>query len=158
MENTMIALAENKTLIPLTSAKSTGLNGLGIPQVEAATIKKGRLRELTQTLESGAVGRRFQNLRVTAVKTTEGGVESAKVFLQFEVFGDDNVPQAANSGFDAALCSGPACLLALPPATLFLPYARFWYDNRFVFDVTVEHFEKADGFEFIAKPDRVRVL
>jgi len=158
MENTVIALSEQKALIPLASARSNGLNDLGVPRLETAMIKKGRLHELTQAVESGAVGRRFQNLRITAIKTAEGGVESTKVFVQFEVFGDDNVPEADGSGFEAALYGGVERLCVLRPGVVFMPYARCWYDNRFVFDVPAEVFERTDGFEFIARPDRVRAL
>ena len=154
----MSALAENKTFIDVAIAKPTGLNDLGAPLLESSMVKKGKLHEFTQDLEDGRVGRRFQNLRVTAVKTVEGGIASAKIFVQFEVFGDDNVPEAANSGFEIALYAGPEGLLELTPASMFLPYARFWYDNRFVFDVTAEVFDRTDRFEFIAKPDQVRSI
>jgi hypothetical protein len=158
MENTVIALSETKMLIPLASDKATGLNDLGVPQIETAVIRRGKLHELTQELEGGAVGRRFQNLRVTAIKTTEAGVESAKIFVQFEVFGDDNVPAADGSGFEAALYGAGARLCALYPGAVFMPYARSWYENRFVFDVPIDVFEMTDGFEFIARADRVRML
>ncbi|WP_139559426.1 hypothetical protein [Methylotetracoccus oryzae] len=154
----MIALSEKKLLIPLKSAKATGLNDLGVPQPETAVIRKGTLHELTQRLESGAVGRRFQNLRVIAIKATEGGIESAKVFIQFEVFGDDNVPETESSGFEAALYGGSECLFALRPGAMFMPYARSWYENRFVFDIPIDVFERADGLEFTARADSVRAL
>lgn len=154
----MIALAENKTSIPLAIAKPTGLNDLGVPQLETALVKKGKSQELIQVQETGAIGRRFQNLRVTGIKTSEGGVESCKVFVQFEVFGDDNVPAAANSGFAAALYAGEEALFELSPGALFLPYARCWYENRFVFDVPADAFERADRIEFIAQPDWVRAI
>ena len=154
----MLALSEKKMLIPLASAKPTGLNDLGVPQLETAAIRKGKLHELTQALESGAVGRRFQNLRVTAIKTTEGGTESAKVFVQFEVFGDDNTPVAESSGFEAAFYRGEERLCTLCPGAVFMPYARSWYENRFVFDLPMDVFERADSFEFIARADRVRAL
>ena len=154
----MPTLTENKTSIDLAITKPTGLNDLGVPLLETTRVKKGKLHEFTQALEDGKLGRRFQNLRVTAIKTVEGGIESAKMFVQFEVFGDDNVPEAANSGFEAALYAGPEGLLELTPGSMFLPYAHFWYDNRFVFDVTAEVFDRTDRFEFIAKPDQVRSI
>lgn len=154
----MSILAENKMLIEMAIAKPTGLNDLGIPLFDGAVVKKGKLREFSQSLEDGRIGRRFQNLRIIAIKTMEGAIESAKVFIQFEVFGDDNVPEATNSGFAAILYAGPDCLLELPPDSIFLPYARFWYDNRFVFDVSVDVFDRSDRLEFIARPDQVHII
>jgi hypothetical protein len=158
LENAVPVLTENKMLIEMAIAKPTGLNDLGAPLLENTIVKKGKLREFSQSLEDGRIGRRFQNLRVTAIRTMQGAIESAKIFIQFEVFGDDNVPEAANSGFAARLYAGPECLLELTPDTMFLPYARFWYDNSFVFDVSADVYDRIDHFEFIARPDQVRII
>lgn len=154
----MPMLVESKTPIKLAPAKSNGLNELGVPVLPSTAVKKGKLQEFAQLLEGGQVGRRFQNLRVSAVKTTEGGVESAKLFVQFEVFGDDNVPLAEGSGFQAGLYGGGDRLLELPPAKVYLPYARFWYENQFVFEINAAVFDRVDQLEFVANADQVRVF
>ena len=46
----------------------------------------------------------------------------------------------------------------LASSSLFLPYANFWYLNRFVFDVPAAELAQADRFEFIAKPEEVRSI
>ncbi|WP_349251895.1 hypothetical protein [Azoarcus sp. L1K30] len=156
----MPTLAENTTFIELKAAKPTGLSltQLGVPQLDCTVVKKGKLHELNQMLEDGRVGRRFQNVRVTGVKTREGEVETAKIFIQFEVFGDDNVPQADNSGFAAALMAGTESLTPLPPTVAFLPYARAWFENQFVFDVPTAVFDCAERIELTLKADKVRML
>jgi hypothetical protein len=77
------------------------------------------------------------------------------VYILFEAFGDNNVPVAANSGFDLKLYAGTESLQELSPGSLFLPYANFWYDNRFVFDIPLAVFDRVDRLGFIAKPDQV---
>jgi hypothetical protein len=151
-------LTENTTLIDLKPAKSTGLGmaQLGFPVLDSTLVKKGKLNEFLQSTADGKVGRRYQNIRVTAVKTAEGGVESAKVFLQFEVFGDDNVPEGANGGYTVALLSGTETLLTLPASSLFLPYGRAWYENQVVFDVPLEVFGKADKLQLTVNTDQIR--
>jgi hypothetical protein len=161
MESIIVpALAENTTQIELAVAKPKGLSltQLGIPLQEGCVIKKGKLHEFIQLLDDGKVGRRFQNIRVTGVKTREGGSESAKVFVEFEIFGDDNVPVAANSGFGVALCAGGERLLALPPSSAFLPYAGTWYENQFVYDVPTALFDRCDGLQFATRADQVRMI
>lgn len=160
MESNVPELAENTTTIELKAAKSTGLSltQLGVPQLDSTAVKKGKLHELIQLLDDGKVGRRFQNIRITSVKTSEGGVESAKIFIQFEVFGDDNVPLAANSGFSAKLQWGAENLATLPSRSAFMPYARAWFDNQFVFDVPTSAFDRADTLTFTALADEVRVI
>lgn len=158
VESAMPLLAANRTFIDLAPARPSGLNSLGVPLQESSVVKKGKLHEFTQALAGGKIGRRFQNLRVTAIRTAEGGLESTKLFVEFEVFGDDNLPLAANSGFDAVLYAGSQPLLALAPGSVFLPYACFWYENRFVFDLPAGIFDEADRLEFIAKPDQVRSI
>ena len=154
----MPQLLENKAFIDLTVAKPTGLADLGVPLVETSVIKKGRLHEFTQTLGDGKVGRRFQNLRVTAVKTLEGTVEGAKILIEFEVFGDDNVPESTNSGFVASLYADAEKLIEWSAGEMFLPYAHFWYENHFAFAIPLELFERADRVEFIANSDPVRAI
>lgn len=159
-ESIVPVLVENSALIELKSAKPTGLGmaQLGVPVGDGTQVKKGALHEFLQSTGDGVVGRRYQNLRVTAVRTAEGGVESAKVFVAFEVFGDDNVPEGANGGFAAALWKGEAVLLALPVTALFLPYGRAWYENQAVFDVPLAAFDAADGLQFTACADTVRAI
>lgn len=156
----MPVLTENTVLIPLKSAKTTGLGmaQLGFPVLDSTQVKKGKLHEFLQSTAEGQVGRRFQNIQVTAVRTTEGGIESAKVFVLFEVFGDDNVPEAANSGYRVALLQGNETLLTLPVSSLFLPYGRVWYENRAVFELPLAVFEQADQLQFTALSDQVRAI
>ena len=154
----MPTLLENKTPIQVGVAKPSGLNELGVPLPASATVKKGRLQEFMQVIEGGQVGRRFQNLRVTAVKTSEGDIQSAKLFLQFEAFGDDNVPTSHNSGFAATLYSGGDRLLEVSAGSLYLPYARHWYENQFAFDISTIVFDRVDRIEFVAKADQVRII
>lgn len=156
----MPVLTENTALIALKSAKPTGLGmtQLGIPVLDSTQVKKGKLHEFLQSTEDGKVGRRYQNIRVTAVRTAEGGVESGKVFLQFEVFGDDNVPEGACGGYSVALLSGAEVLLTLPASSLFLPYGRAWYENQVVFDVPLTIFDKAEQLQLTVAADRVRAI
>ncbi len=151
-------LLESKTYIDLAIAKPTGLNDLGAPILENTVVKKGKVHEFSQPMADGKVGRMFQNLRVTAIKTSEGGIESAKIFVSFEAFGDSNVPKAANSGIKIRLYASTENLLELAPDSMFLPYANFWYDNRFAFDIPCAVFDRIDRLEFIAKPDQVRAI
>lgn len=160
MESTVPALTENTTFIDLKPAKSTGLSltELGVPVLDSTVVKKGKLHEFIQLLEDGKVGRRFQNIRVTGVKTSEGGIESAKIIVQVEVFGDDNVPLAANSGFGGTLLAGPENLAELAPNSVFLPYARAWFENQFVYEVPTELFDRADRMAFTVRADQVRMI
>lgn len=151
-------LLESKTYIDLAIAKPTGLNDLGVPILETTVVKKGKLHEFSQPMADGKVGRMFQNLRITGIKTSEGGAEAAKIFVSFEVFGDSNIPKAANSGFAIRLYASTENLLELAPDSMFLPYANFWYDNRFSFDIPCAVLDGADRLEFIAKPDQVRII
>ena len=151
-------LIESKTYIDLAIAKPTGLSDLGAPILDATVVKKGKLHEFSQPQSSGKAGRMFQNIRITGIKTPEGGTEQARIFASFEAFGDSNVPIAANSGFAIRLYAGSEDLLELAPDSMFLPYANFWYDNRFAFDIPCEIFDRADRIEFIAKPDQVRAV
>lgn len=151
-------LLESKTFIDLAIAKPTGLNDLGAPLLDSTVVKKGKLHEFSQPVADGKVGRMFQNLRVTVIKTIEGGIELARLFVSFEVFGDSNVPKAGNSGIGIKLYAGSESLLDLTPGSMYLPFANFWYDNRFTFEVTCEVFDRLDRVEFIASPDQVRLI
>lgn len=154
----MPALQETRTVVTLAPAKPAGLADLGVPLVEATVVKKGRVHEFQQLLPDGKIGRRFQDLRVIAIKTVEAGVPSAKLFVQFEVFGDNTAAPTNGGGFEADLFAGPRQLASLSSGSLFLPYASFWYPNRFVFEVPIADFDQADRLEFIAKPEEVRAV
>lgn len=154
----MPSLQETRAVVTLAPAKPTGLADLGAPLVEDAMVKKGRAHEFPQLLADGAIGRRFQDVRVIGIKTVEGGVTSAKFFIQFEVFGDNTTVSTTGVGFDAVLFAGERQLARLSSSSLFLPYANFWYPNRFVFDVPAADFDRVDRLEFIAKPEEVRAV
>lgn len=154
----MPALLLSTASIPLKPAKTNGLAELGVPMLDSTLVKKGKLGEFEQLQDNGKVGRRFQNIRVTAVKATEGDKVSAKVIVVFEAFGDDNVPEAGNQGVAAVLSAGGQTLLEVPLGALFLPYGCCWYENRFSFDIGNEVFEQLDQFGFVAKADEVRVI
>jgi hypothetical protein len=152
------SLQEFRTVVALAPSKPAGLADFGAPLVDTAVVKKGRVHEFLQALTDGTIGRRFQDLRVTGIRTVEAAVPCAKLFVQFEVFGDNTAAPANGVGFDAALYSGSQQLAGLSSSSLFLPYGNFWYPNRFVFDVPVTDFDRADRFEFIAKPEEVRTI
>ena len=152
----MPALQEIRTVVTLAPAKPAGLADLGTPLVDTTLVKKGRVHEFAQVLTDGKIGRRFQDLRVIGIHTVEGAVPSAKFFVQFEVFGDSTAAPTNGVGFEAVLYAGAQQLASLSSSSLFLPYGNFWYPNRFVFEVPVSDFDRADRFEFIAKPEEVR--
>jgi hypothetical protein len=154
----MPALLLTAVPVPLKPAKTNGLADLGVPMGEDTLVKKGKLGEFEQLQDSGKIGRRFQNVRVTAVKATEGGQVVSKVIVVFEVFGDDNVPAAGNQGVALAVTAGGKTLLEAPLGTLFLPYGCHWYENRFSVDISNDVFEQCDSVNFVAKADEVRVL
>lgn len=156
----MIALKEDTTRIELTPGKAKGLSlkSLGIPLSEDTRIKKGSLNEFLQPLDDDAVGRRYQNIRATLVETPEGGQKSVKLFLQFEVFGDDNVPAEAERGVKPALIGGDTAVAELPESPCFLPYAGSWYDNQFVFDLDPAVFDGASAVQLTALGAPVRRL
>lgn len=154
----MPALLLSTATIDLKPTKTNGLADLGVPVTDATLVKKGKLAEFVQPQDSGKVGRRFQNIRVTAVKTTEGGVEAAKLMVVFEVFGDDNVPVLANQGVSVSLSAGEQALADIPLGTLFMPYACAWYENRFAADIGNAVFDQLDRLHFTARADEVRAL
>ena len=151
----MPALQEIRTVVTLAPAKPVGLADLGVPLVDTTVVKKGRAHEFTQLLTDGKIGRRFQDLRVILIHTVEAGVPSAKLFVQFEVFGDNTAAPASGVGFEAVLYAGSEPLASVSSSSLFLPYANFWYPNRFVFEAPTA---EADRFEFIAKSEEVRSI
>jgi hypothetical protein len=157
-EPILAALQETRAVVPLAPAKPTGIADLGAPVVDATIVKKGRAHEYPQLLTDGKIGRRFQDLRVIGIKTVEAGVQSAKLFIQFEVFGDNTAAPTNGVGFEAILFAGAQPLASLSSTSLFIPYANFWYPNRFVFEVQAADFDQADRLEFIAKPEEVRIV
>jgi hypothetical protein len=152
------SLQETRAVVTLAPAKPAGLADLGAPLADAAVVKKGRVHEYLQLLTDGDIGRRFQDIRVIGIKTVEAGVPSAKLFVQFEVFGDNTAAPTNGVGFEAVLFAGAQQLTSLSSSSLFLPYANFWYPNRFVFDVPMADFDQADRLEFIAKAEEVRIV
>jgi len=156
----MPTLTESTVYIDLAPGKAKGLSltQLGVPISEGTQIKKGRLNEFLQLMEDESVGRRFQNIRATVVKAAEGGEISVKLFLQFEVFGDDNTPVRGNSGIAPVLMAGDAAVLELPACNAFLPYAGSWYENQFVYDMPTDLFGRITRVQMTAQPDEVRVL
>jgi hypothetical protein len=155
-ERIVPSLQEIRTVVALAPAKPSGLADLGTPMVDTTVVKKGRVHEFAQVLADGKIGRRFQDLRVIGINTVEATVPSAKLFVQFEVFGDSTAAPANGVGFEAIVYAGSEQLAKLSSSSLFLPYGNFWYPNRFVFEVPVSDFDRADRFEFIAKPEEVR--
>lgn len=154
----MPSLQEIRTGVALALAKPTGLADLGVPLIDSTVVKKGRAHEFAQLLADGKIGRRFQDLRVIAISTVEAAVPSAKLFVQFEVFGDNTAAPTNGIGFDAILFAGSQQLASLSSTSLFLPYANFWYPNHYVFEVPTAAFDQADRFEFIAKSEEVRSI
>jgi hypothetical protein len=157
-EHILPSLQETRISIALAPAKPAGSAELGAPLVESTLVKKGRAQEHLQCLEDGQIGRRFQGFRVTAIKTIEGGLPTAKLFVAFEVFGDNTAAPVDGVGFDAVLFAGETPLTCLSSSSLFLPYANFWYPNSFVFDLPLADFDQADRLDFIAKPEPVRTI
>ncbi len=154
----MPALLLSTAPVPLKPAKTNGLADLGVPMLDSTVVKKGKLVEFEQRQDNGKVGRRFQNIRVTAVKAEEGGKVSSKAIVVFEVFGDDNVPEAGNQGVAAVLSAGDKTLLEVPLGTLFMPYGCCWYENRFSIDISNEVFDQVDTLGLVARADEVRAI
>jgi hypothetical protein len=152
------SLQETRAAVTLAPAKPSGLADLGAPLVDGTMVKKGRVHEFQQLLADGQIGRRFQDLRVVAVKTVEGDIATAKVFVQFEAFGDNTVAPTDGVGFEAALFDGAHPLASFTSSALFIPYAGCWYPNCFVFETPIEVFDLADRLDFIARPDDVRLI
>jgi hypothetical protein len=154
----MPALLLSTVSIDLKPAKTNGLADLGVPLGDDTVVKKGKLGEFAQDQDSGKAGRRFQNIRITAVKASEGGETGAKLIVAFEAFGDDNVPVRANQGVSAKLGAGDDVLAEVPLGPLFLPYACCWYENRFSADIAQDVFDRLDRLTFVAHADEVRAI
>jgi hypothetical protein len=140
----MPALLLSNVPVDLKPAKTNGLADLGVPLQEGTLVKKGKVGEFAQLQDNGKVGRRFQNIKVTAVKTSEGGEVSSRIIVTFEAFGDDNAPVAGNQGVAVVLAQGDKPLREAPLGTLFLPYACAWYENRFALEISNELFDQLD--------------
>lgn len=154
----MPTLQEVSASINLKVGKPGGLNDLGIPTLEGATIKKGNLQELVQPLTDGKVGRRYQGFKVVGVTTQEGRTARGMLFLDFEIFGDDTAAVSLTDTFEAAIYAGSEKLATLKPGPIYMPFGRFWYANRFAFEVPTAAIEKAERVEFIAKAAEVLAL
>ncbi|WP_238120756.1 MULTISPECIES: hypothetical protein [unclassified Xanthobacter] len=154
----MPVLQETRVSVALAPAKPVGLADLGVPLDDATVVKKGRVHEFHQLLAEGAIGRRFQDLKVIAIKTTEAGLAGAKVFVQFEAFGDNTAAVGPAGTFEATFFAGERVLATVASSDLFLPYASFWYANRFVFALPLADFDAADRMAFIATPAEVRIV
>lgn len=154
----MPALLPSQVSIELKPAKTHGLGDLGVPVQDGTVVKKGRLAEFEQLQDNGKVGRRFQNIRVTAIQTGEGGEVASRAIVTFEVFGDDNTPVAGNQGVGVALVAGDKVLREASLGTLFMPYACAWYENRFAVDLDNAQFDQLDRLAFVAHADEVRAL
>lgn len=152
----MATLTRNLVLIELANAKTSGLNDLGVPVDGNTQVKKGRLQEFLQTLDTGAIARRYQNLRVTAIKTTEAGRLFSKLIVRFEVFGDDWSSVGDNTGVDYALRHGDKRVHSLRQGKIFLPYCRSWYENQYEQTIPNEVFDEITGVEFIANADEMQ--
>ncbi len=154
----MPALNDAAFTIDLKPAKTHGLADLGVPIHETTEVKKGKLIEAMQMLEGDRIGRRYQNLRATLVKASEGGQPSARLVLAFEVFGDDNVPEGAPSTLAARLMAGDQVLAELPLGSPFMPYASCWYENHFAADVPLDTFASIDRLQVVAAAQTVRLM
>jgi len=154
----VLTLREGTVFIELEAGKAKGLSlkTLGIPLDESTRIRKGQVNEFLQTLDDDTVGRRFQNIRATLVEALEGGQKSVKLFLQYEVFGDENVPVEAERGVVPALIRGEDTVQVLPDSPCFLPYAGHWYENHAVFDLDADMFDLVSRIRLTALGARVR--
>lgn len=152
----MPVLTKSIAAIELSDAKTSGLAHLGVPVDEATRVKKGKLPEFLQTLDTGAIARRYQNVRVTAIKTTEAGRLFSKIIIQFEAFGDDWSSVGDNTGVDYALYRGDELLHTIHQGRIFLPYCRSWYENQYEHAVPNEVFDEITRFELIANADEMQ--
>lgn len=154
----MAALLPATFTFDLKPAKTNGLADLGVPLTDSTEVKKGKLAEAMQLLDGDKIGRRFQNLRATLVKATEGGQPGAKLLLSFEVFGDDTAPMKAPSAVSVLLQTGDQVLAERTLGPLYLPYAVCWYENHFAVDVPLDVFTAVDRLSVLAAADEVRAL
>lgn len=154
----MPALQETRTSVTLAPAKPTGLADLGVLPADGLAVKKGRVHEFPQLLADGSIGRRFQDLKVIAIRTEEAGAPLVRLVVQFEVFGDNTAAAEAGPGFEAVLKASDTPLATFTSGSMFLPFGNFWYANRFAFAVPVADFDAADTLEFVAKAEEVRAI
>lgn len=154
----MAELTEGRVVIGLAPAKPTGLGDLGIPLAADTRIKKGKSDDFAQRLVEGGIGRMFQELRAYLAIASVGVTPVVKLFLLFEVFGDNTLPKAVGGGIILRLNSGTSHLMDVPSTPLFLPYPNCWYGNRFVFDLPVDLFDRLDRIELIAAAQEVVLL
>lgn len=152
----MPALQETRAVLTLKPGAPADVAELGAPVESGTVVKKGRVHEFLQPLADGKIGRRFQDLRVIGVRTVEAGVASAKLFLQFETFGDNTAMPTGGGAFTLTGFAGDQALGAASSGLLYLPYANVWYPNRFVFEVPLADFDAADRLEFVAMAEEVR--
>ncbi|WP_434131877.1 hypothetical protein [Methylocaldum sp. GT1BB] len=152
----MASLVKHIASIELAPAKTMGLNDLGVPIDETTQVKKGKLQEFLQTLDTDAVARRYQNVRFTAVKTTEAGRLFSKLFIQFEVFGDDWSSRCDNTGVDYVLYRGDKVLHHIHQGRIFLPYCRSWYENQYEHTIPNGVFDEVTRIEFVANADEMQ--
>lgn len=152
----MSNLVKTNGFVELAVSKPTGLNDLGVPVVEGTVVKKGKLPEMTQKLDDDKVGRMYQNIRAFAIKTKEGDLEVSQLFVLFEVFSDDCTSVGTNSGVEFGLYNDQQLLTTLQQSPIFVPYARCWYDNRYVYNISNEVFDALTRVDFVAKPDEMR--
>jgi hypothetical protein len=144
--------------IALKPAKTHGLAELGVPMDETTEVKKGKLVEAMQMLGGDKIGRRYQNLRATLIKTSEGGQPGAKLVLVFEVFGDDSVPVDLPCTMAARLLAGDQVLAELPLGAPFMPYASCWYANHFAANVVLDAYAAADQVQLLVAAESVRAI
>jgi hypothetical protein len=152
----MATLTKSSASIELTAAKTSGLHSLGVPVDASTQAKKGKLQEFLQTLDTGTIARRYQNIRITMIKAGEGGRVFSKIIIQFEVFADDWTSTGDNAGIDLALCKEGKSLHDIHQPRLFLPYCRSWYENQFEYTIPNEVFDEVEAVEFIANADEVQ--
>lgn len=152
----MAVLTKSIAAIELADAKTSGLANLGVPVDETTRVKKGKLPEFLQTLDTGTIARRYQNIRVTAIKTTEAGRLFSKIVIQFEAFGDDWSSVGDNTGVDYVLYRGDKVLHAIHQGRIFLPYCRSWYENQYEHTIPNEVFDEITRFELIANADEMQ--
>lgn len=152
----MVALTKNIASIELAPARINGLSQLGIPTEDGTEAKRGKLQEFLQTLETSAIARRYQNIRVIAVKAPEAGQTVARLIVQFEVFGDDWRSVGDNTGVSYVLYKGDEPLTELAHGPLFLPFCRHWYEDQYEHAIPIETFDALTRIEFVALADEMQ--
>lgn len=154
----MPALNAATFTIDLKPAKTNGMADLGVPIDETTEVKKGKLSEAMQMLDGDQIGRRYQNLRATLIKASEGGQAGAKLVLAFEVFGDNNTPLDLPLAVEARLLAGEQLLAKLALGVPYMPYASCWYENHFAASVALEAYAAADRVQVLTATEEVRAV